>query len=45
MDNEIKPEYLFQIVGELTIENRMLKKEILRLQKEFAEKIKEKTND
>lgn len=35
--SNITPEYLFQAIGELTIEGRLLRAEIAKLQKEIVE--------
>jgi hypothetical protein len=38
-------EQLFQIIGELFVENRLLRQEIAKLQKEITELKEVKTND
>ncbi len=35
--NQITPEYLFQMIGEMVVENKILRIEIARLQAELAE--------
>ena len=37
MNNQITPDQLFQIIGELTVETRILRQELARLQKEIID--------